>query len=1081
MKAYTTPLGLAGAALAVAGALAYIMDPASGTVGLFNLGLGVVLLVVAGVLNPELFRQYGRWLNAFWGGIMVFGIVAMVNFLGNRYPERFDLTEGKLHSIADLTVETLKALDQDVHALAFMEGGEHPELELLLAELETYSGRFSYEFVDPDRDPVKTEEYGIRRYDTLVLEGGDKQQQVTELKEREIVNALLKLTRERQDKVYLTVGHGERRPGNQPEGLGVLQGRLREIDYAVGDSLFLAREGAVPADCAVLVVAGPRTPFFSVEVAAIHEFLQQGGAVLLLLDPLYESGLEELMGEWGVSLGDDFVIDTSGIGSLFGLDFTTPVAVTYGDHPVTGKHRGMMTFFQLGRSVRFAETPGLEGASLVSTSEAGWAETDLGVLSSQGDHTVKLDDGIDQPGPVNLAVAVHDPAAGGRLVVFGDSDFATNQYFDYQGNGDLALNALSWLAEDEGLISIRPREPGSNPIALTETDNEWIFWISVVLYPALIALVGVLVVSSKGRWSMADLTAAGLGIAISLGIAALVNFIGDRYHYRQDMTADELFTLSDDTHRLIEPLAEQGQYVKVKTFMSKMEGMRFQDLLEEYGYLSHNFEFELVDPQKNRLQVEQNNIRERGTSIVEVIADGQVRSERIKEQSEEALSNAILKALKARDQKVYFTGGHGEAELDQVDGQGFSILKGRLKELNFAVESGLVLDRAVPDDATLVVILGPQERFAAAEAEVLRQYLAGGGSALFLLDPGAPTGLEALLDEYSIELGQDFVVDLSGLGQLFGADVSVPVVLNYGDHAITEKLAAGTMSFFPLARSVGPAEHRLKSPEIAALVYTHKSSWGEMDLGPITGAEGKVEFDPEVDLRGPVALGVAAAAAADTSLAPDGRSRLVVFGDADFASNEYFAQQANGELLVGAVNWLTADEDRLEIADKQPAMNTINLIGNQGTVILWVSVFILPFAVALSGMVMVLKRGYQTYASGFTSWLVYTFMANAAFFFISGIVGTSEGAVFEGEAKLIAALVSAAVGYGFYRRAAWAWLPGLVLSCLCAGMVALTIFTGAGIGFSLIPNETVQLLYAAVFVVNAAILVWIKRVFEEVS
>ena len=162
-------------------------------------------------------------------------------------------------------------------------------------------------------------------------------------------------------------------------------------------------------------------------------------------------------------------------------------------------------------------------------------------------------------------------------------------------------------------------------------------------------------------------------------------------------------------------------------------------------------------------------------------------------------------------------------------------------------------------------------------------------------------------------------------------------------------------------------------------------------------------------------------------------------------------------------------------------MYTSNLIGNQGTVILWVSVFILPFAVALSGMVMVLKRGYQTYATGFTSWLVYTFMANAAFFFFSGIVGTSEGAVFEGEAKLIAALVSAAVGSGFYRRAARAWLPGLVLSCLCAGMVALTIFTGAGIGFSLIPNETVQLLYAAVFVVNAAILVWIKRVFEEVS
>ena len=183
--------------------------------------------------------------------------------------------------------------------------------------------------------------------------------------------------------------------------------------------------------------------------------------------------------------------------------------------------------------------------------------------------------------------------------------------------------------------------------------------------------------------------------------------------------------------------------------------------------------------------------------------------------------------------------------------------------------------------------------------------------------------------------------------------------------------------------------------------------------------------------------------------------------------------------MVGSVGWLTEGEDRLAIADKQPAFNPINLIGNQGAVILWVSVFILPFAVALSGMVMVLRRGYRTYADGFVSWLVYTFWGNAMFFFISGIIATSEGAIFEGEVKLIAALASAAIGYGLYRHAAWAWQSGLVFSVLCAGVVALTIFTGASFGFSLIPNETVQLLYAAVFVVNVAILVWIKKVFVQ--
>ena len=136
---------------------------------------------------------------------------------------------------------------------------------------------------------------------------------------------------------------------------------------------------------------------------------------------------------------------------------------------------------------------------------------------------------------------------------------------------------------------------------------------------------------------------AGLGIVCPLGIAALLNFLGDCYNFRHDMTADALFTLSDDSKRLMRTVEEEGQYVQVKTFMGEMEGMRFQDLMKEYNHQSDHFEYELVDPQKNALQVERNNIRERGTSIIEVRGDGQARSERIMQMSEEALSNAILK------------------------------------------------------------------------------------------------------------------------------------------------------------------------------------------------------------------------------------------------------------------------------------------------------------------------------------------------------------------------------------------------------------------------------------------------------
>ena len=1070
MKSYTTPLSLLGAALAIAGGLAYLLNPESGYAPLVNIGLGALLIVAAGLMNPDLFRQYGAWINAFWGGIMVLGIIVMVNFLADRYPQRLDMTEGKLHSLSDLTVQTLEGLGEDIRALAFMEKGTDEKLEALLKEYSVHGPHFSFEFIDPDRDRERTVEYGIRSYNTLVIESDAKQQKITELQEKEITNALLKVVREREEKIYASVGHGEVGLGKEPLGLGLLRERLKEFDYAVEDSLFLARTGEVPQDCAVLLIAGPRTPFFANEVEAIRKYLERGGALMALLDPLYQSGLEELFAEWGVQIRDDFVIDTSGIGSLFGLDFTTPVSVSYGDHPITEKHRGLMTFYQLVRSVQFdaGGRTDIEGVDLVTTSEQGWAETDLSVLEAKGKRTVKLDEGVDRPGPISLAVAVSAKGEeAARLVIFGDSDFATNQFFDYQGNGDLALNALSWLAEDESLISIRPRQAGHNPIALTESQGDLIFWITVVILPAVVAFLGFLIVSRKGRWSVADLAAAGLGILLSLGIVGLVNFIGDRYHYRIDLTEDGLFTLTDDTRKLVEPLEEKGQYVAVKSFMSEMESFRFQDILKEYKYLSHNFDYEILDPQKNALQVKQYGIRERGTSIIEVSGEGLVRSERITEQTEEALSNAIRRALRARDQKIYFTGGHGEGKLDQVDGEGFSILKGRLKEMNIEVLDDLEVKKGIPEDATIVALLSPKERYAADEVEVIRQHLKKGRSALFFLDPGAVTGLEGLLDEYSIELGENFVVDLSGMGQFFGADVSVPIVIDYADHPVTEKIRQGTMSFFPLARSVSPADHRLLNPEIESLVRTDPKSWGERDMGPITGEGGKVEFDPEVDLRGPISLAVAVKADADTSFGSEEKTRIVVFGDADFVSNQYFGQQANGDLLVGSVSWLNEDEEKLSIPPKQPRFNPINLIGNQGDSILWISVFILPFAVALSGLVMVLRRGYESYADGFTSWLMYTFLANAVFFIIMGIIGISEGDWLAGEGKLAVGLLCSGIGYGMYRRERWVWGPALGLAVISALL-----------GFWAIPNETIQLLYAAVFVVNAAILVWIRRAFK---
>ena len=1077
MKPYSTFASLAGAALLAAAGLAMLLEPEAVWLPAANAGVGALLVAVSAVLNPDLFRQYGRWLNAFWGGLLVLAILGMVNFLADRYPQRLDLTEGRLHSLAPLTIETLEALDKEVEALAFMEEGEDEELRGLLEQYAVHGGgRFDFEFVDPDRDPARTQEYGVRAYNTLVLAAGAERQSLTELTEKEITNAMLKVLRDRRERVCFTVGHGERGVGNLESDLGRLAERLREIDYVVRDSLFLAREARVPEDCRVLIVAGPRSPFLGHEVEAVRSYLQRGGSLLVLAEALEESGLDELMGQWGVVTGDDFVIDTSGIGSIFGLDFTIPVVTTYDDrHPIVRRHRGgrVMTFYELARSVELDSAAvaanRASAAVLARTSSASWAETDLEVLDegSGGDRTVRLD-GSDRRGPVGLGVAVADTAAGGRLVVFGDADFASNRYFDAQGNGDLALNAVSWLAEDEALISIRPRDPGFNPIALTEAQSDWIFWITLIIYPAAIAAAGFVVVSRSGRWSLRDLAAAGLGVALSLGVLGLLNYLGDRYHWRLDLTEDALFTLAPESLELLREADDAGKYIQVRTFMSDMEGGRFQEIAKEYGYRSRRFDFETVDPQKDALLVRRYGIRERGTSIVEVTGGGQVVTERFAEQSEEALSNALRRALAADERAIGFVGGHGEGRLTDVDGEGYSILNGRLKEMNLQI-----LDPLQPgaDDLSQVqalAVLGPRSPLSAAEVEDVRRFMERGGDLLLLVDPGRDSGLETLLrDDYDIDIGDDFVVDLSGLGQLLGTDVSVPVVLRYGDHPITEGAVGGQMSFFPMARSVSPAAGGF---EVEALAFTDRNAWGESDLSVLTGDEGgAIDFDPESDRPGPMSLAVAATAEADSAAEGDG-TRIVVFGDADFARNQHIGQQANGELLAAAVRWLTEGEESLTIPPKQPRFNPINLVGTAGSVVLWVSVFVLPFAVALSGFVIMLRRGYGTYVSGFVTWLVYNFLALGTWYYIIGVIGLGEASLWRGEGYLVLGLICWGLGYGLYKRQPRAWPLALA-----------TLAANAGLAFVAVPEPTLQLVLAGLSIANACILVWIRRDFQPAA
>src|SRR5262249_52502135 len=178
-------------------------------------------------------------------------------------------------------------------------------------------------------------------------------------------------------------------------------------------------------------------------------------------------------------LGNNTVVDASGVGRFIGLGPGAPLARTYGSHAITKDFEGTMTFFPLSRSVESNKSTSANTVDLMKTSEESWAETDLKAGN------VQYDEGKDKKGPITLGVAgtKMNGDKEARLVVIGDSDFAANQFFGIQRNGDLFMNSINWLAQDEDLISIRPKNPSDRKVSMTEADQNQMFWITLVLMP----------------------------------------------------------------------------------------------------------------------------------------------------------------------------------------------------------------------------------------------------------------------------------------------------------------------------------------------------------------------------------------------------------------------------------------------------------------------------------------------------------------------------------------------------------------------------------------------------------------------
>ena len=530
--------GWAGIAVVAAGMVARFVVPERQELWWWTLVAGLALVLVYGLGQWRSYAALFQRRQARYGTLAASGVVlglailVAANYILARQNKRWDLTAAQQYSLSDQTVRVLESLESPIRVLVFAQEVDFPRYRDRLGEYEYTSDRVSLELIDVDKNPVLARQYEVQAYGTVVFDYNGRIERVVSDQEQDLTNGLIKAVEGEERKAYFLQGHGERSPtGAERDGYSALADALR-LDNLSVETVILSQAGAVPEDAAVLVAAGPATDLLPAEADMLREYLDGGGKLLVLLDPPdgpdgeNRDNLIGLIAEWGIEVGQDIVVDVSGVGQLLGTDATVPVASTYPQHPITDRF-ALLTAFPLARSVKPAEggAGGRVATSFAETSPRSWAESNLDL--SSGEVAMEEDQG-DVPGPISIAAAVSatvetdaedagptDEAAGGdtgdghdhgaeagaeeesdapveaRLAVFGDSDFAANGSLGIQGNRDLVLNAINWLAEQENLISIRPREPEDRRITVTADQQFRIFAASIFLIPGVIVGAGV--------------------------------------------------------------------------------------------------------------------------------------------------------------------------------------------------------------------------------------------------------------------------------------------------------------------------------------------------------------------------------------------------------------------------------------------------------------------------------------------------------------------------------------------------------------------------------------------------------------
>jgi len=432
--------------------------------------------------------------------LIVIAAVVVANVLADRYNKSYDATANKRYSLSDQTAKIVKGLKQDATITYFNQSTRFRDGKDLLDQYANLSPKVKVKYVDPDKDPELAREAGIRNFGTAVVQIGAKKEEAKSMTEEGITGALIRDLKSNTRTVCFVSGSGEHQlDDSNREGLSKFKDLLAKDNYET-KSVDLLTKAEVPSDCTTLVIAGPTKNYEQPEVDAIKKYVEDGGRALFMLDPPLKLGHEEiaendaltgLLQSWGVTLDKDLILDLNPLGQIAGVGPQVALVTHYESQPIVEQMRGTATGFPLSRSLEVKNTDKTTVQKLFDSSSDSLATSDL--TSSELQKLVK--DPKNKKGPLTMAAAgtyaTGKENVQGRFVVVGSSTWAANRFIDFNGNDDLASNAVNWLSSDEDLISIRPKAPEDRRITMTARQLNWVRGVSQFGLPLVVVVMGV--------------------------------------------------------------------------------------------------------------------------------------------------------------------------------------------------------------------------------------------------------------------------------------------------------------------------------------------------------------------------------------------------------------------------------------------------------------------------------------------------------------------------------------------------------------------------------------------------------------